>query len=170
VQIPDEPVQPPFACEPLDDPDAAPVRYVNVVELPCTPAALFAVLEDADAWPRWAPGIAEVAWTSPRPFGVGTTRTVTFWGGMDVFERFTAWEHGRRLGFTFEGTTELVWRRFAERYDVDDLGDGRCRLTWTVGYEPAGGFGRWHALIRPAMALNFRLYMALLRRYVRGRA
>ena len=161
-----------YPLEPLDESffRTAPYVYRLPVELDVPPERVWQSLTSDRALADWGLGLHKLEWTSPRPFGVGTTRTVTFWGGMDVFERFTAWEHGRRLGFTFEGTTELVWRRFAERYDVDDLGDGRCRLTWTVGYEPAGGFGRWHALIRPAMALNFRLYMALLRRYVRGRA
>lgn len=142
-----------------------PQRYVNVVELPCSAAALFGVLEDEKSWPKWAPGIGRVDWTSPKPYGVGTTRTVTFWGGTQVFEAFTTWTPGVEMAFTFVGTSEEIWTSFGERYQVEDLGAGRCRLKWTVSYRPAGGFGRVHALVRPMMVVNFKVYMWLLRRY-----
>ena len=92
---------------------------------------------------------------------------MTFWGGAEVYERFLAWDEPRLLVFRFEGTSEAIWRWFGERYEVEALGPDRCRLTWTVAYAPTGGFGALHPWIRPVMALNFRLYMALLRRYVR---
>ena len=48
-------------------------------------------------------GIDRVDWTSPRPFGVGTTRTVTFQGGgMEVYETFIAWDPGKHMAFTFD--------------------------------------------------------------------
>ena len=156
----------PFPTRPLtpDEHASQPCRFVNVVDLPCTPTALFAVLEDPASWPRWAPGIARVDWTSPRPYGQGTTRTVTFWGGTQVFETFTEWVPGELMSFTFTGTTQEVWKSFGERYVVTPSATG-CRLTWTVSYEPAGGFGRVHPLIAPMMRLTFWFYMRLLRRY-----
>jgi ribosome-associated toxin RatA of RatAB toxin-antitoxin module len=161
----------PFPCVPLTVADhaAMPERFVHEVELPCSAEALFDVLEDPDSWPRWAPGIGHVAWTSPRPFGVGTTRTVTFWGGTQVFETFTEWSRGEVMSFTFTGVTQEIWRSFGERYEVTPLDAGRCRLRWTVSYHPIGGFGRVHRFLRPFMALALRSYMLLLRRYCRGR-
>ncbi len=161
------PQAPAFPCEPvaLSYFDQAPVRHRFQVELPVTPARLFEVFEDPESWPRWVPGIGRVIWTSPRPFGPGTTRTVQFWGGMEVYEVFSRWEAGREMSFYFTGTSEEVWRAFGEHYRVEDLGGGRCRLTWRVAFTPAGTFGRIYPLVGWMMRLALSTYMRLLRRY-----
>ncbi len=143
----------------------APVRYVSTVELPVSAAQLFAIFEDPDSWPKWAMGIGNVEWTCQKPFRPGTTRTVTFWGGLKVYEDFFLYDAPREMAFYFYGTTELVWHAFAEHYKVEPLGAHRCRLQWTVAYDPAGLFGKLHFAIRPLMALNFRWYMWRLRRH-----
>lgn len=142
----------------------APCIFTNRVSLACTPEQLFEVFEDPASWPRWAPGIGEVEWTSPKPYGPGTTRTVRFWGGMSVYEDFFVFDAPREMAFRFYGTSERVWKAFGEHYAVEPTADG-CRLTWTVAYDPAGFIGSWP--IRQVMKLNFKLYMALLKRYVR---
>ena len=147
--------------------DSAPCRYVNVVELPVSAEQAFDVFEDPESWPKWAPGIGSVEWTSPKPYGPGTTRTVRFWGGMAVYEDFNVFDRPREMCFRFYGTSERVWNAFGERYRVEALGDDRCRLEWTVAFDPAGWFGRLQPLIRPALAVNFKLYMWLLKRYCR---
>ncbi len=169
VANPIDPELPWFSCESFDETfyDEAPQIYVNVVELGCTPDQLFDVFEDPESWPVWAKGIGKVIWTSGMPYGVGTTRTVVFWGGTRVYETFTAWERGREMAFQFVGHTEEIWTRFGEHYLVTPVGEGRCRLRWTVAYEPAGGFARAHALVRPSMVMGFKLYMVLLKRYCR---
>jgi hypothetical protein len=53
---------------------------------------LFAALEDGPSYSRWVPPIRGVTWTSPRPFGKGTTRTVNLVGGARIDEVFWAWE------------------------------------------------------------------------------
>ncbi len=145
-----------FDCKPFQDLDAlraAPQRVDNSIELDCTPDELFAILDDENTWPEWVPGIARVEWTSPRPFGVGTTRTVTFQGGgMEVYEDFIAWDPGKHMAFTFTGATQRVWWAFGEEYVVTDLGGGRCRLDWTVAYEPRFIFKALHFLFGPLMA------------------
>ncbi len=155
---------PPFGLDYFDDP---PVKYVSEVELDVTPAQLFEIFEDEKSWPVWAKGIAKVDWTSPRPFQVGTTRTVTFIGGMEVYELFTAWERGREMAFCFTGTSQEVWKQFGEHYLVDDLGNGRCKLRWTVAYEPTGTFAKLHGIIRPIMSQAFSMYMRRLKKYSR---
>lgn len=48
----------------------------------------------------WCRILREITWTSPRPFGVGTTRTVRTVGGIDMLsERFFCWDEGRRQPF-----------------------------------------------------------------------
>jgi len=141
-------------------------RYSNTVELPVSPEQLFAIFEDPGSWSRWATGIGHVEWTSPKPFGPGTTRTVTFWGGMKVYEDFFDYDPPRTMAFHFYGTSEAVWVAFGEHYTVEAIPTG-CRFTWQVAYEPTGVFGWLHPMLRPIMALNFKSYMWRLGRYCR---
>jgi hypothetical protein len=162
-------VKPYFACTPIDFEyyTTAPQRFVNRAEFDVTPAQLFAIFEEETSWPRWVPGIVRVDWTSPRPFGVGTTRTVTFvGGGMEVYEDFIGWEPGRTMAFCFTGTSQDVWESFGEQYVVEDLG-GRCRLTWTVAYTPRGTFATLHPLLRPFMGLTLSWFLRRLVSYTR---
>lgn len=61
--------------------ETAPYLFRNTVDLAITPEQLFEVLADPQAWPRWATVITKVTWTSPEPFGAGTTRIVEMRGG-----------------------------------------------------------------------------------------
>ena len=156
-----------FECRPfgMAEFDTAPYRYVTNVDLPCTPDALFDVFEDPASWPYWAVGIKKVEWTSPKPFRAGTTRTVTFADGTEVYERFIEWERGRGLAFVLDGHSSEIWHSFGERYRVRDLGSGRCHFEWTVCYEPRGAFAKAHPWVKPAMALAFKIYLFRLKRW-----
>ena len=74
-------------------------------EMAVSAEALFAALADGPSWSKWVPVIREVTWTSPEPFRVGATRTVTLSGGIKVDEVFWAWEPNRRMGFAADGST-----------------------------------------------------------------
>ena len=163
----EHPASPPFPCEPiaLSYFDEAPVRASRSVELPVSPARLFAIFADPASWPKWVPGIGSVHWTSPEPFEVGTTRTVVFWGGMEVYELFTHWEDGREMAFHFTGTNQEVWKAFGEHYLVEDLGDGRSRLTWRMAFETAGTAAKVFPLVGWMLGPTMSLYMTLLKRY-----
>ena len=84
-----------FPCHPVDASffDTAPMRFRNTVELAARPADVFAIFEDGESWPRWFHGIHKVVWTSDKPYGVGTTRTVWL-TGVTVQERFFRWGAG----------------------------------------------------------------------------
>lgn len=56
------------------------------------------------------------------------------------------------MAFTFTGATQRVWWAFGEEYVVTDLGEGRCRLDWTVAYEPRFIFKALHFLFGSLMA------------------
>jgi hypothetical protein len=167
MENPHNSTKPFFPCRPfgVDGFDAAPCRYVTEVELPCTAATLFDVFEDTVSWTVWAIGITKVEWTSPKPYGVGTTRTVTFADGTEVYERFTTWDNGREMAFVLEGHSNQIWHSFGERYRVQDLGGGKCRLEWTVAYDPRGGFAKAHPFIKPVMQLAFKIYLFRLKRW-----
>jgi hypothetical protein len=163
----------PFPCLPIgaDFFESAPVRFTNAVELEASPHKLFAILDDEASWPVFAkPGIQKVTWTSPRPHGAGATRTVAMVGGMEVFERFLVWKEGEELQFELAGATQEVWTRFAERYRVTETAPGKCRLVWTVAYEPLAQFARMQFLLKPVLGVTLRYYLWNLKRYCRRQA
>ena len=124
-----------------------------------SPEQIFEVLEDAHAWTVWAMPIQKVEWTSPRPFGVGTTRTVSMIGGMEGYEEFVAWEPGKRMAFTFVGCNKNATEKFLEDYRVTDLGNGHCKVEWFMAMEPRGFSRRLMWLTRPLMRLaNRRMF------------
>lgn len=153
-------------CEPVDVDfvDTARFRYANSVDLAITPEQLFEVLEDADAWPRWAKVITKVIWTSQPPRGVGTTRTVHMLGGLVADEEFLLWEPPTRMAFRFNSASEKTIRAFAERYDVVPTARG-CRLTWTLALDVTGPSRVVTPFTRPVMNLGFRWFLRRLRRY-----
>lgn len=86
----------------------------------------------------WCKIIGEgIEWTSARPFGVGTTRTVNALGGLSSMrEEFFIWEEGRRKAFFVTEASAPLFKRFAEDYVVKPTGDTTCEFTWTISYEP----------------------------------
>ena len=159
-----------YECEPLELEDfrTAPQRIVFERTLDAPASRVFEMFEDAASWPVFGrPGIQEVEWTTLKPFGVGTERTVFFLGGMEVYERFVAWEPGAEMAFTFIGATQRVWWRFGEHYELTDLGS-RCRWRWTIAYEPRHVFRRIHPVAGPMMKLALGRIAEQLVSYVRA--
>ncbi len=157
-----------YDCETVDLTyfDRAVRRFDFTVELNCSGDQLFQVFEDEIAWTVWAGGIQNVTWTSSKPYGVGTTRTVDLSGNLTLYERFIAWESGRHMAFCLDGTNRKTWKIFAENYDIKDLGEGQCQLQWTVAYDGAGIFGLLDRLIAPFMKRALGGYMKGLAKYV----
>ena len=129
-----------YPCQRVEDSyiDVAPIRFVNSVVVNATPAAIWAALEDALAWPKWASVIKDVEWTSAPPFGVGTTRTVTMSGRMRAYEEFIAWEPGRRMSFRFNEAGMNGVSAFAERYLLEAVNPEQTTVTWVMAMTPSG--------------------------------
>jgi ribosome-associated toxin RatA of RatAB toxin-antitoxin module len=134
-------------------------------EIPVRPDQLFAVLEDAAAWPRWLTSIQKVTWTSPEPKGIGTTRTVEIGNAFVVNEEFIAWETNERMAFRFTDCSRPVFRQFAEDYRIIGTDKG-CRLTWSVLARPRAVPESVLKLARPVLALTLRRHLKRLREYV----
>lgn len=142
----------------------APYRFSNSVDLAITPEQVFEVLSDAESWPQWAKVITKVTWTSPQPYGVGTTRTVDMLGGLVGDEEFLAWEPYSYLAFRFNTASNKAIAAFAEEYRVVPT-PGGCRLTWTVAQKPNGS-AKWGLILGgPVMNLSFKWFLSNLRRY-----
>jgi carbon monoxide dehydrogenase subunit G len=159
-----------FPCERVDlgFVETAPFRFRNSVDLAITPEQLFEVLGDAESWPRWAPVITKVTWTSPEPRGVGTTRTVEMRGGIVGDEEFLAWEPFTRMAFRFNECSSKAVAAFAEDYRVEVI-PGGCRLTWTMAQKPAGPARLVMPLVGPLLNLGLRRFLRNLRRYTDAR-
>lgn len=126
-----------YSCRPVDIDffESAPLRFVHSVEIAASANRIFAHFEDEHAWPRWWRGMREVLWTSPRPFGVGTTRTVRFDAGS-LAEYFFRWESGRRFSFYLTGQSVPLFRALAEDYLLETIAPGRARFTYSVAIDP----------------------------------
>src|SRR5690348_14335041 len=111
-----------FPCHPVDATffDTAPMRFMNSVELAAPPADVFAIFEDGASWPKWFHGINKVVWTTKRPYGVGTTRTVWLMG-IALDEHFFRWEQARRLSFYLTGQAMPLSHALAEDYLLEEF-------------------------------------------------
>ncbi|GAB3452059.1 SRPBCC family protein [Actinophytocola sediminis] len=132
--------------------DRARFRLDHEVVLPAPADRVWQALTADDALVSWARGITGAEWTSPRPFGVGTTRTVTVGRGVAALrERFYRWETGHRMTFTATAASRPGIRRFAEDLVLTpDSASTRLRWIFAVDAQP------WLApllnLTRPALA------------------
>lgn len=127
-----------FPCRPvrLDFVESAPLRFVKEVEIDAPPEAVFNILADEDAWPRFLRDVMTAKWTSPEPPGVGSTRTLVL-KGMTVKEHFIAWEPGKRFTFCLLEATVPLARALCEDYRLEARGSGKCRLTYIMACEPS---------------------------------
>jgi hypothetical protein len=100
---------------------------------------------------HWCRGL-DISWTSPRPFGVGTTREAKVLGGvLKVQEHFFLWEEGRRYAFHVTQANAPLFQSLAEDYAIEPRGPEQCAFTWTIALTPT-------ALGRAGSALNRPLF------------
>ena len=127
-----------FANQPVDASffDTAPVVISDTMSIRRPASEVWHELT-MDGTLSWCRILDKVEWTSERPFGVGTTRTVTALKGANVIhEYYFRWEEGRRKSFyVIEGSAPLS-NRFAEDYLVEPTDDSSCSFTWTIAFEP----------------------------------
>ncbi len=146
--------------------ETSPLRFENSITMPVSARILWKILEDDQSWTIWAGVIDKVEWTSPKPFGLGTTRTVTMAKGlMTGWEKFIAWEAGKRMGFCFTEVTMDGVDRFAEDWQVTPLSENSCKVSWVMCMEPRGISKHLMPLSKPLMNWNFRRYLKNLSRY-----
>jgi hypothetical protein len=147
-----------FTTQPVDEGffDTASLRLAEAFEIPRAAAQVWEELtvENPLSWCRL---LRDIEWTSPRPFGVGTTRTARTIGNATVIhEHFFRWEEGRRQSFYVLEANVPFYRRFAEDYLVDPTSETACRFTWSIAVEP-------HPAARPANPANRLLLSTLFR-------
>jgi hypothetical protein len=135
-----------FKNDPVDDTffGSAPVRLSDTFAIARPAAEVWDELTaDRTLW--WCRILDDVTWTSARPFGVGTTRTVrSLRGANTIKEHYFRWEEGRRKSFYVVEASAPLFKRFAEDYLVEPTAGDSCRFTWTIAYEsrPSMRLGR----------------------------
>lgn len=116
--------------------ETAPLKLRGEFEASRPAAAVWAELTEPNPL-GWCRIINRIEWTSPQPYGVGTTRTVYSLAGTNVLrERFFRWEEGARKSFYVIEASVPLFRAFAEDYLVEPTGPDSCRFTWTIAAEP----------------------------------
>ncbi|MEO6885678.1 MAG: SRPBCC family protein [Jatrophihabitantaceae bacterium] len=146
-----------YPLEPCDDTffDTAPQVYRYPVELNVSPARVWESLTSDGSMADWGLGV-KLNWTSPRPFGIGSGRTVVLPArAMTVRERFFTWDEGTRYSFYVEQANRPLLRRFAEDYLIEKTATG-SRFTWTIAMEPTAKTARLIGLTSPVNNLLYR--------------
>jgi uncharacterized protein YndB with AHSA1/START domain len=107
-----------------------------VTNTSAAPEAVWSLLADAEAWPRWG-SWSETAVEGGGQLGPGAVRMLTA-RGFRVRERITVWEPGERLGY------ELVDGMKVEGYrstvTLERADGGGTTIRWRSTYERAGWF------------------------------
>jgi hypothetical protein len=86
-------------------------------------------------------GIHKVVWTSNKPYGVGTTRTV--WLALvTADEYFFRWEQNRRFSFYLTGHSMPFFHAFAEDYLLEEVAPGRTQFLQRGDRAPLDGQDR----------------------------
>ena len=111
------------------------------IRLGVPPARVWESLASDRSVADWGLGVRRLTWTSPRPFGVGTTREVVLpLGAMSLREHFFRWDEGAGYSFYAVEANRPGLRRFAENYVVEADGAGSL-LTWTIADRAAAAAG-----------------------------
>ena len=145
-----------YPLEPADDDFIASAPHVFRYQkrFAAPPAKVWESLTSDESLTAWSSMIKELTWTSPRPFGVGTTREVLPPGGPRVRERYFRWDEGHSHAFYVYESSLPLFRRFAEDYLVEPDGDGTL-FTWVVAMEPKGALALPFKVVAPVMKAGF---------------
>jgi hypothetical protein len=128
-----------FKLQPVDEAflETAPWRFTEAFEIARPAGEVWAELV-ADGALSFCRSLRGARWTSPRPFGVGTTRTMpALFGALVLEETYFLWEEGRRHSFYADRASLPTFRRFAEDYLVEPTSETTSRFTWTIAVDPS---------------------------------
>ena len=135
--------------------------YRFPARFPASPERVWESLASEESLAAWGLGVQSLRWTSPRPFGVGTTREVVLpLRAMTLREEFFRWDEGQGYSFFVRAANRPGFRCFAENYELEADGDGTL-FTWTIAFEVRGPLG-------PAMRLLGPVNKAAFGQLVRG--
>ena len=139
------------------------LRYSYDLDVPAE--RVWASLVSDNSVADWTPLLASIAWTSPRPLGEGSTRTVVLPGrALTMHEYFFAWHEGRRFSFYVTEANRPLFQSFAEDYLVEPTATG-CRFTWTFALSGTPRTRLLLSALAPVNAVQFRQMSAGCKQY-----
>lgn len=152
---------PTYPLEPfdLDFFETAPITHRFSVNLPVSPQRAWAELTRQNTL-DWCRLIKAINFTSPTPYGGGTTRSAQLAPGYArLSEKFFDWEEDPEAGryrnaFYVEQANVPSLRRFGERSEIEHAGSG-CRFTWSFAVELAGPMGKASKFALPVTSKAF---------------
>lgn len=142
----------------------APHCIDNQTLIEASPERVFEVLSGSD-WGDWFVDFKRVDWTSPEPYGQGSTRTVTL-KILSVKERFLAWEPGRRFSFSIDAISVPLVKAMMEDMQLEPVEGGRAtRFRWRVYYTPSPLMVAFHPIARKIFGNMFTQSLKNLKAY-----
>lgn len=115
---------------------SAPIQASATREIDASPAEVFEALCDHESWPEWFKTIKKVERFGSIETGVGSNRRVFINDRMPVDEEFNVWEPNTAWGFTVLALKLPILNSMNELVTIEDLGDSRSRVTYTMGLDP----------------------------------
>lgn len=103
-----------------------------------SPDAIWAVVADHESWPEWFDAVQKVTVTDGAE-GVGAERIVRL-PGLVIDEEIVAWDVGERFAYRATGFSRGAFESLNGRVTIEDLGDGRSRVTYNQGFAPVWWF------------------------------
>ncbi|AZG45020.1 SRPBCC family protein [Gordonia insulae] len=138
--------------------ESAPVTYRIDVNLPVTPQRAWAEFTRQNTL-NWCRAIKSIEFTSPPPYGVGTTRKASL-GLAGLSEHFFVWDEDATTGnyrnaFHAVTATTPGLKRFGELTEIRPADVG-CRLIWLFALELATSAKAVTAFSGPTAATVFK--------------
>lgn len=128
-------------------------RYQKHFDAP--PDVVWTSLASDHSLADWGSSVQSVTWTTPRPFGIGTTREVAMPGGLArVREHFFRWDEGSGYSFYVYEANAPLFRRFAEDYTIAPDGTGTL-FSWTVAIDPKSALRLPFHVLAPVVKAGF---------------
>jgi uncharacterized protein YndB with AHSA1/START domain len=151
----------PLRSEDISFVDRAPVVVRAEVSVPASPAEVWPAFADAPAWMAWFSGMQDARYTSPAPYGVGSTRSVRVMG-LEADETILAFDPGKCFAFRVDATNAPLLRALVEVVTLEPDG-ANTRVVYRQALEPKP----W---LRPLLPLLRRQMERGLRRGLDGLA
>jgi uncharacterized protein YndB with AHSA1/START domain len=125
--------------------ERAPVVVRAETSVPASPQAVWPALADAAAWPSWFSGMKDAHYTSPEPYGVGSTRRVRVMS-LEADETILAFDVGKRFAFRVDSTNLPLFVALVEVVTLEAVGSG-TRVVYRQALEPRP----WLRLLMPLL-------------------
>jgi uncharacterized protein YndB with AHSA1/START domain len=116
--------------------ERAPVRVVERITARADAGRVFHALNDPAAVAAWWKGSSRIAWATPEPHGVGSSRVISPAPGLRLRETFIGWEPGRLWACTITASSAPLFARYVIRVDLTETGTS-TELTWTSAVQPS---------------------------------